>query len=270
MDNSTLLAIATIAAFFVVIFAYIQVREKINLKKAETGEDREKLRQLVARALPGEIGYRVAYAHWEKVEYMGRTKRTTYFCYALAFDANRLWVIPLRFQGKETVPAQAVLLTSEMLGIAQVEISRNKEAARRVNIILHDKDGKQFLICNIDATNTREDRFHHFNILQEEECEQFAQFMQSISNQVKQTNQGLEDRLADDAKAKKAKKAQKLGIIGLACFLLPIVSVVLGVMGLRTAPKPKQTGGKVTAPLLLSAASLLVGILVMVFMILVQ
>lgn len=267
MDSETILVFLGVVAMFVVGFAYIQVREKINLKKAETGEDKEKLRQLVALALPGETGYRVAYAHWEKVEYRGRTQRTTYFCYALAFDASRLWVIPLRFQGNEAVPAQAVLFTSEMIGMAEVDISKHIESVRRVNVILRDKEGKQFLICNVDAANTREDRFHHFNILQEEECDRFAQFMQSMSNQVKQSNQGLAERLADDEMAQKAKKAKKLGIIGLACFLLPIISVALGVVGLCAAPKPKQTGGKATAALLLPALSLAVGILMIACMI---
>lgn len=45
------------AAFVVAVAIYIVVREKINLRKAAGGEDKERLRRAVARALPEESGY---------------------------------------------------------------------------------------------------------------------------------------------------------------------------------------------------------------------
>ena len=63
MDSKLIWIIVVIAAAAAV---YVFMREKINLRKAAGGEDKERLRKAVARALPGESGYQVAYGHFEK------------------------------------------------------------------------------------------------------------------------------------------------------------------------------------------------------------
>lgn len=86
------------AAIIAAIWIYIVIREKVNLRRAATGEDKERLRRAVAQVLPGESGYQVAYGHYEDVQHYGRKKITTYYCYGLAFDASRIWVMPLQFE----------------------------------------------------------------------------------------------------------------------------------------------------------------------------
>ena len=93
MDPQTVRIFIILAVIIAVIVVYTQVKKASNMRKAETGMDKEKIKQLAARALPGESGYRVAYAHWEDVQHYGRTTRTTYYTYILAFDAERLLVI---------------------------------------------------------------------------------------------------------------------------------------------------------------------------------
>lgn len=63
MDSKLIWIIVVIAAAAAV---YIFMREKINLRKAAGGEDKERLKKAVARALPGESGYQVAYGHLKK------------------------------------------------------------------------------------------------------------------------------------------------------------------------------------------------------------
>ena len=77
--KETILAVLVVAVIAVLVVCYTRIKGKRNLRKAESGEDLDKLKNLVAKALPGESGCQVAYAHWEKVERMGRSTRTTYY-----------------------------------------------------------------------------------------------------------------------------------------------------------------------------------------------
>lgn len=259
----TVQIVAIIAVVVVAMLIYTQVKEKLNLKKAASGEDKMRLRQVVAQVLPNESGYQVAYAHWEKVEYFGRRTRTTYYCYALAFDASCLWIMPLRFKKQDILPGQPILLTSDTLGIAEVNPLANKNGLWRVGIALHDKDGKRFLDAYVDATNTREDSYHHMNILQGEECLQFSQFMASFASQVNQENQELQQSLSIKAFEEKCKRSRILGIIGLVlCIIFPFFSIILGGIGLVFAPKPRETGGKASPPMILCALSLVFGLII--------
>ncbi len=214
------------------------------------------------KSLPGETGLRVAYGHWEDVQYRGRTRRTTYYCYGLAFDSSRLFVMPLRYEKDLIVPLQQpILLTAETLGIAKCSIVKDKIGnARRVRTTLHDKNGEKFLDLDVDVENTRDDRYHPVNIVQPEECQQFCDLMESLCSKVERENEGLEARVNQEYAAKQGKTATILAVIGLAlCFVMPVVSIVLGGIGLFYAPKPKQIGR--TAPsLMLSALSLVLGI----------
>lgn len=250
------------ALLVVGIFIYVTIREKINLKQAENGEDKERLRQAMLKALPGETGLRVAYGHWGDVQYRGRTRRTTYYCYGLAFDSSRLFLMPLRYEKDLIVPLQRpVLLAAESLGIAKCSILKDKNGnARRVRTTLHDKNGEKFLDLDVDVENTRDDRYHPVNIVQPEECQQFCDLMESMCSKVERENEGLEERINQENAAKRGKTAIILSVIGLAlCFVLPFVSIVLGGIGLFYAPKPKQVG-RVAPPLILSALSLVLGL----------
>lgn len=262
MDQQTIRGIIIVAVIVAVIFLYVKIREWINLGKARTGEDQELLRQTVQRALSGETGYQVAYAHWEKVEHFGRRTRTTYYCYALAFGNGALWVFPLRREKNEVKLAQPVKLTSELLGIAQVQSTANRDGeVRQVSIVLADKDGQEFLTCNVDHTNTREDRFHPFNIIQPEACEQFSRFMTSFSAQVSRENEGLEDRVREENNRTYGKRALILGIVGIFLSVFPLLGLVVSGIGLLIAPKPGDTGGKLTAPLIVCIISVALSIL---------
>lgn len=103
------------AAFVVAVAIYIVVREKINLRKAAGGEDKERLRRAVARILPEESSYQVAYGHYENVEYVVRKRITTYYCYALAFHESHIWVIPLSFDKENILPGKPVLISSDSI-----------------------------------------------------------------------------------------------------------------------------------------------------------
>lgn len=266
-DKGTIYGILALVVIGAAIFAYMQLKERKNKALAETGQDKAHLKQVVEKLLPNEIGCRALYGHWEDVQHMGRTTRTTYYSYAVAFDAERLWVAPLKFQQGSILPAQPVLITREDLGRADTDVTTAKDGGiRRVNVVLYDKAGKEIVRFNADAENLREDRFHHVNILQEEECGHFARFMETLSGQVLQENQDLVERMKADANAGSGKTAIILAVIGIFVgFLLPVCGIVLGVIGLLMAPKPKETLGKATTPRILCILTIALSILAAIF-----
>lgn len=225
------------AAFVAAVAIYIVVREKINLRKAADGEDMERLRRAVARALPEESGYQVAYGHYEKVEYVVRKRITTYYCYAIAFHESRIWVIPLRFDKENIFPGKPVLIGSDTLGAADVSTANDKKGRlRRVRFALYDKNGEALFNCIVEVNNTREDRYHHMNIIQEEACCQFARVIGSIAARINQDHTGLPEQIHTEEAS--MRKAYILG--GLSAFMsviFPPIGLFLSILGLRSAKK---------------------------------
>lgn len=251
-DNYLLYGIIFVA-IVVAIFLYSHFKEKANLKKAANGEDKARFQEAVRKVM-GEGDYMIAYAHWEDVQYYGRTRRTTYYHYALAFDEERLWIMPLRFEKELILPDKPILATSEMLGIVSVSERMNKKTGvvDQVSATLNDKDGKKLVELTVDAVNTREDRFHHLNLLQEDECGQFYGFISAMSGQVQSENEDLPDRLKAEANAKRSKNARIEAIVGLVfAIIFPLIGLILGFCAIATAPKPKANGGKFGVPLIL-------------------
>ena len=247
----------------IILFIYLTIKQKRDLQKAETGEDMAHLRELVAKVLPSETDYQVVYAHWEKVEYKGRQKYTTYYCYALAFDDSRLFIIPVTFDKDDDMVAhEPILVTKDTLGIAKVSVTNDSASDRvkRVAASLSDKTGKEFVTFFVDAVNTREDRFHHVNIVQYDECRHLGRFMENMSNQVLLENEGLEEQIAEQRISRNGRIAVILGSIGIVTAFIPIISFILGIAGLIKAPKPRLTGGKPGLGLILSILALVFGV----------
>lgn len=241
----------------VAVFVYVNLKEKANLKKAANGEDKERFEEALRKAMGERLeghDYTFVYAHYEDVQYYGRSRKTTYYHYGLAFDSERLWIMPLRFERELVMPDKPVLATGEMLGLVNVteRVSKKTGKVDFVFATLNDKDGKKLVELTVNAVNTKEDRFHHLNLLQEEECDRFYQFISALAGKVSEENADLPDRLKAEENAKKAKNARIEAIIGLVfAIVFPFIGLILGLCAIATAPKPKATGGKWGLPLIL-------------------
>lgn len=264
MDEN-IMYILIFVAVVVAVFLYVHFKEKVNLKKAANGEDKGRFQEAVRKVM-GDGDYIIAYAHYEDVQYRGRTTRTTYYHYALAFDEERLWIMPLRFEKELILPDKPVLATSEMLGIINVSEVMNKKTGMvtRVSTTLNDKNGKKIVDIVVDAVNTKEDRFHHLNLLQEDECGQFYGFISAMSGQVQAENADLPDRLKEEENAKKSKNAKIEAIVGLVfAVIFPFVGLILGLCAIATAPKPKANGGKFGLPLILGIVATVLSVVML-------
>lgn len=255
MDIQFLLIAAAVVAAIVIYFV---AREKINLSKVAMGEDKERLRRAVAQALPWETGYQVVYGHYEEVQYT----HTTYHWYALAFDASRIWIMPLLFDKGHILPEEPVLITGDTLGCADISVKNDKEGKpRRLDFTLYDKDGLNILNCVVEGTNTRDDRFHHVNIAQAEECARFGQLISSMASQANRDNAGLLAQV--HASESNMRRACVLGILSMIFLFCPPVAMIMCIIGIRCAKK-SRTGDliKIKSALILCRIGLVISILV--------
>ncbi|MDE6996713.1 MAG: hypothetical protein K2P04_02405 [Oscillospiraceae bacterium] len=249
MKPETLYGILALAAIGVVIFIFMQLKEKKNKSLAESGEDKARLKDVAARVFAGVDGVSALYGHYEHVQHYGRSTRTTYYRYLLAHDSQRLWIAPLDFQQGSILPAQPMEITKDDLGKAEVQIRTAKDGSTtRVEFTLYDKDGKQIVQAWASAENLRESRFYPVNILQEEECARFGKFMTGLAAQVNEENQALNDEMARQANKSAGKTSTILAIIGIIVgIFLPIAGIIMGAIAIAMAPKKSDNFGKTPA-----------------------
>lgn len=245
----------------IVAIIYTLVKRQKNLAALQTGEDMEKLKEAVRKVLPNESGYKVVCAHWERSESYGRRTTTYYYSYAIAFDAGRMFIIPLKFDKDKILPQQPALITSDNVGVLDVHETRKQDTLSQVSVVLRNKDGESPIEFNVDVRNLKSDRFHHFNISQQEECEAFSRFVGSLAQTVTAENGALRERMTNDAIESGKKSSRTLGIASIAFCWLFIAGVILSVIGLIAAPKPKETGGKPVAGFTLCCIGLALSLL---------
>lgn len=158
-----------IVVMFVVIFIYVTIREKINTKKANTGEDKRKLVSLLQKAVPEYQSCTLAYGSWEWKTYQGRRTTTKYWYYGVAFNDEALYVVPLSCDGGDLSYSNTYIVKKEDIGIVNSKKGENW-------MELYDRNQKEILSVMVDAKSLNEDKFHPVNIIQEEESKKFVQW----------------------------------------------------------------------------------------------
>lgn len=241
-----------------------QLKQKKNTALAANGQDKERLRQLIGQLLPQESDLQVVYAHHEDVQHYGRTTRTTYYHYALAFAGEKMWIVPLGFEKGDIRPGQPVLYTSQSLGVVDVTPTLKKGVLSYMDIQLRDKEGENPVRLTVDVTNLSSDRFHHFNLIQEEECGELQRFLESFSATVASENEGLSELLENKALQQSSKGAITLGVLGILLSWTVVIGLIFGVIGLLSAPSPSKTGGKAKAPYILCLVATILSVLFLI------
>ena len=249
MKPETVYGILAFAAIGIVIFFFMQLKEKKNKQLAASGEDKARLKAVADRLFAGIEDCHSLYGHYEEVEHYGRSTRTTYYRYLLAHDSQRLWVAPLDFQQGSILPAQPVQITKEDLGKATVDVRTSKDGTPyRVDFTLYGKDGKQIVQACATSENLRESSYYPVNILQEEEVARFGRFMTEFVNAVNQENQEFIADLERQANKNAGKGAMIMAIGGIIIgILLPIAGIIMGAVAMFMAPKKEDNFGKMPA-----------------------
>lgn len=154
-----------------VVAIYVIIREKINLKKAATGEDKERIANIFKQILPDTWGnYKSAFACWEKKEYRGRQTITRYWSYAISFSWDEIYIVPLLCEDRELRYKESFCITKESVGMVNAKKGENW-------MTLYDHDRNEILTLQVKAENTKSDRFHPVNIVQDEEAAAFSKMI---------------------------------------------------------------------------------------------
>lgn len=170
-------AIALAVIFFAGAFAYFMIKEHINTKKGEKGEDLAKIQEVIKRLLPDHGSYTMAYADHKDKVYRGRSTTTTYYKYAVAFKPGALFLVPIKSSGGEiSYQSSGALFTPQDLG--------RVEADKYGGTVLFGLDGKEICKFEVHASYTKQDKYEPLNIQQKPEWEAYKAFIQEFAAQV--------------------------------------------------------------------------------------
>ena len=167
----------TLAAIFIAaVVAAFLVKERINKKKGENGEDLAKVCRVVEKLLPGSGSYTIAYATYMTDHSVGNRITKYYYHYAIAFKPGALFVAPIQYNGGEvSYQGSGTLLTRDNLG---------RLRPKGDSCAFFGKDGKELCAFCVYASNTRQDKYQPFNIQQKEQAEAYKAFLKEFISQV--------------------------------------------------------------------------------------
>ena len=223
---------------------------------AQTGEDLENVRRAAAGALPDGCSPAI-YAHREEQSSGGRHVTTTYYRYAVAYQGQTLYVLPLQVdkRTRQMQVGRPALFTPENLGKVTVKTKEKNGAVSRVEIWLGNKQGEAMLELRVDAENLRKNRYLPVNIMQQEECAAFERFISALAQRVSAENPGVDDLIRANDNAGLGIFGAGIAVFGafMTLFLPDIpIGAVLGVIGLIMAIVSKARGAKGVASLIVS------------------
>lgn len=233
------------------------IKKNKNRQEAEDGADKRRYQSTVKELLKEPESFRLAYAHWEERESYGRTVKTTYHRYGLAFRDRTLCVFPLGID-KKTREIQAggpVVLTPENLGKVTVKAKEKDGAPARLEVWLGDKKGHVIQELTVDGENLRKNRWYPVNIFQQEECRALQSFLSELIQQVERENPEVDALI-------QAEGNEGVGMIGafvsglgvVFTFFFPPVGLAVCLIGLVMALASKLKGAKSKKWLLISGA----------------
>ena len=192
--NATYIIIGVAAV--VVLFIIVWVKISIDEKKGENSGEKQKVKDIVKKAVPNGESYTAAYGTRETLALGGGgrtvTTTTSYWYYAVAFKPGDLYLVPLSFDGGDISYGEPVHYGKEDLGMAE---------AKNGYLTLFDKERKEIMTLFVVASNTKEDKYHPVNIQQKEEAEAFGQFSRNLMQEVNTAN-GITDIKAAKKDAK--------------------------------------------------------------------
>lgn len=178
---STKETVIGIVVMIVIVTVYVLIRDKINKKKAGTGEDREAVRNILQKAVPDVQNFTKAYACWEWSVYQGKRRTTTYWYYGIAFNSESIYIVPLSCEAGDISYSKAYRITKADIGM----INSKKDA---VWAEFYDKSGKEIVSISVMGENLRDDKYHPVNIIQDEEARKFVAWKDSWMDAVNAAN----------------------------------------------------------------------------------
>lgn len=232
------------------VLLFYFVKRSINLKKAQSSEDKMLIKERMNQFINGQED-QLVYAHYEEQESYGRTVRTTFFRYIVVFYEKTLKIFPMRLDKKtrEVQIAQPIVLSAENLGKINVTAKRKENNVKYAEVWLGDKQGHRIIEFRVDALNLRRNKYFPVNLIQQEECDEFEKFITDLSKDVAKENPRIDLVMANQANA----GLGTLGIVlsaagGIVSILFPPLGLILCMIGfgLSLAGKLKGSSNKIS------------------------
>ncbi len=168
MDTFEIVMLTIVAGTFLFIPVYGYVCHLISKKKMENGEDKRRIQDVLKAAIPAGESYTAAYAYWYHAELpkFSRYYKTTYWYYAVGFNENRIYVVPLKPEGGEIYYSNCSCIERSM-------VSRVESEPRYGKIKLFDQNNKLLAHLRVDDENNSSHGNGNINLYQKEEAKAF-------------------------------------------------------------------------------------------------
>lgn len=171
-----------VVVFLVIVFVIAYIKACIDEKKGIDSEEKQQIKDIVARVVPDAETFTSAYARWQETRYTGggRTSintTTRYWYYAIAFKTGMIYVIPLSFDGGDISYGEPTCFTKENLGMVNTKPGDNWAT-------FYDLEQKSLLTLAVYPSNLKGDKYEPVNIQQREEYQAFVDFLKEFMAEV--------------------------------------------------------------------------------------
>ena len=151
-------------------FVVMLIRESYNEKQARSGEDMNRLKEMLKEVVPDLENYVPAYGIWELEKYYGNGSQTYFWYYAIAFNDDRIHVIKLKNVKKRLEPEGSFVVEKSQVGMVNGGMHSNWMS-------LYDKEGREIMTLIVARENLKDDKDHPVNIIQEEAAAAFEELV---------------------------------------------------------------------------------------------
>lgn len=181
MDIGTI-SLLCFLGFLVFLPVYGYVCHLKSEEKVKNGADKRKLQNILASVVPAGEHYTVAYAYWFQLDRpkWGRSYTTTYWYYAIGFNEERIYVVPLRFEDGEIYYKDSVCIEKAIVGKVESDVLAGK-------IRLFDKKGQEIVHLQVEAKNNSSHGNGDINLAQEAEAKAFKEWIARWTSEINQT-----------------------------------------------------------------------------------
>lgn len=153
----------------VLIAIYVLVKQHFNEKNGQDSEEKKAIEALIRKIVPAGETVTAAYATWQWTTWQGKRTTTSYWYYAIGFNDNAIYVVPLSFAGGDMSHSDSYCIRKEDLGLVNADKSGTW-------VELYDKSQKVIVSLMVIDSNTRDDQYHPVNIQQPEETKAFKEW----------------------------------------------------------------------------------------------
>ncbi len=172
MDIFETVMLAIVAGVFLFIPVYGYVCHLISKKKMETGEDKRKIQDVLNAVIPAGESFTAAYAFWYHAELpkFSRYYKTTYWYYAIGFNENRIYIVPLKLEKGE-------IYYSGHSCIEKANVGRIESEPQYGKIKLFDRNNVLLAHLQVDDENNSSHGNGNINLYQKEEAKAFRELV---------------------------------------------------------------------------------------------